>query len=120
MATLAAPSAQAAPAAGDWRRQLTALAVAASALLLLFWSDAADMVQIWWNSSTYNHCLFIPPIIVWLVWQPPRRLSGIVPAIVAPRPRTGGIGRARLAARPCRRHLAGDAMPGCADAPGGL
>jgi exosortase A len=79
MATLAANSAAAAPASGDWRRQLTALAVAASVLLLLFWSDAVNMVQIWWNSSTYNHCLFIPPIIAWLVWQRRAELAPIVP-----------------------------------------
>lgn len=79
MATLAAPTAEAGPVSDDWRRQLTALTVAASALLLLFWSDAADMVQIWWNSSTYNHCLFIPPIIAWLVWQRRAELAAIVP-----------------------------------------
>ena len=27
------------------------------------------MAAIWWNSSTFNHCLLIPPIIAWLVWQ---------------------------------------------------
>ena len=41
----------------------------AAAILLLFLRDAADMAAIWWNSSTFNHCLLIPPIIAWLVWQ---------------------------------------------------
>ena len=27
------------------------------------------MAAIWWTSSTFNHCLLIPPIIAWLVWQ---------------------------------------------------
>ena len=39
------------------------------------------MAAIWWNSSTFNHCLFIPPIIGWLVWQrwPELRAAGAAP-----------------------------------------
>ena len=44
---------------------------------LLFRRDAADIAAIWWNSSTFNHCLLIPPIIAWLVWQ---RLPRAAPA----------------------------------------
>jgi len=79
MATLAAPRAPAARMPAAWRRQLIALGAAASALLLLFWSDAADMAAIWWDSSTYNHCLLIPPLIFWLVWQRRAELSQLVP-----------------------------------------
>jgi exosortase A len=55
--------------ANDWQRALQYLAAAWAGLLLLFWRDAADMVAIWWNSSTFNHCLLIVPILVWLVLQ---------------------------------------------------
>jgi exosortase A len=79
MATVAARPADAGNLSSDWQRQLTALGVTVAALLLLFWRDAADMAAIWWNSSTYNHCLFIPPIIGWLVWQRRAELSRIVP-----------------------------------------
>ncbi len=64
-ASLALSASRAAPTA--WRRHLAALAVAWGAILLLFRRDAADMVLIWWNSSTFNHCLLILPIIFWLV-----------------------------------------------------
>lgn len=51
------------------RRHLAALAAAWAAILLLFVRDVADLVSIWWTSSTFNHCLLIPPIIGWLIWQ---------------------------------------------------
>ncbi len=52
-----------------WRSSLQLLALACAALLALFWRDGADMAAIWWNSSTFNHCLLIVPILVWLVVQ---------------------------------------------------
>ncbi len=55
--------------ADRWRPHLLTLAAAAAAILLLFARDAADMAAIWWNSSTYNHCALILPIVGWLVWQ---------------------------------------------------
>ncbi|GLT01608.1 exosortase A [Sphingobium jiangsuense] len=72
--------------AGDagWPRQLRALAGLWLAILLLYWRDAADMVAIWWTSSTYGHCLFLPPIIGWLVWQRREGLGRITPRFWAP------------------------------------
>jgi exosortase A len=67
-----------------WRSHLLALIVAATVILLLFHRDAAHMVSIWWNSSTFNHCLLIPPIIGWLVWQRRGELSQLVPQAWAP------------------------------------
>jgi exosortase A len=57
-----------------WRAHLAGLAACWAAILLLFLRDAADMAGIWWTSATFNHCLLIPPLIGWLVWQ---RLSGL-------------------------------------------
>ena len=54
---------------GRWHRHGVALAVAGCAIALLFGRDLTSMTAIWWGSSTYNHCLLIPPIITWLVWQ---------------------------------------------------
>jgi exosortase A len=51
------------------RSHLAALGLAWAAILLLFARDAGDLVAIWWTSSTFNHCLLIPSIIGWLVWQ---------------------------------------------------
>ncbi len=72
-----------APAAG-WRAHLSALAAISAAILLLFRSDAADMTAIWWNSSTFNHCLLIPPIIAWLVWQRVPELRQLEPRAWVP------------------------------------
>jgi len=55
--------------AAEWQRHLVALASAALAILLIFRLDAADMATIWWNSSTFDHCLLIGPMIFWLIWQ---------------------------------------------------
>ncbi len=51
-----------------WPAHGAALAGTIAALLLLFAGDAADIADQWWNSSTYEHCLAIPPILAWLVW----------------------------------------------------
>lgn len=67
-----------------WRRHLTALAAVAAAILLLVARDAADMVTIWWNSSTYNHCVLIPPLIAWLVWQRRPELLRLTPRVWLP------------------------------------
>ncbi|MFO1260151.1 MAG: exosortase A [Sphingomonadaceae bacterium] len=50
-----------------WREYLLLLGILAGAVLALFHHDAFDMARIWWTSSTYGHCLFIPLLIGWLV-----------------------------------------------------
>jgi exosortase A len=62
-----------------WRSALTQLGIACAVILALFWRDAADMASIWWNSSTFNHCLLILPIIWWLVDQRKSELAKIAP-----------------------------------------
>jgi len=57
-----------------WRGYLTALGVVAFSILTLFFADVQSMAAIWWHSSTFGHCLFIPPLIAWLVQQ---RLPGL-------------------------------------------
>ena len=51
-----------------WRVHLIALAGIWLALLLGFGGDALHLLDLWWNSSTFNHCLLIVPVIGWLVW----------------------------------------------------
>lgn len=51
------------------RQHLLWLGIAWAAIGLLFLRDVVGLVGIWWTSSTFNHCLLIPPIIGWLVWQ---------------------------------------------------
>jgi exosortase A len=57
-----------------WPLHLAVLVAASATLLIVFGRDAADMVRIWNESSTFNHCFLILPIIAWLVWQ---RLPGL-------------------------------------------
>lgn len=54
---------------GVWRGHLKLLGVAIALILLLFFRDVGDMAVIWWTSSTFTHCLFILPLVGWLIWQ---------------------------------------------------
>ncbi len=64
---------------GVWRRHGIALALAVAAILLLFREDVAHLGSIWWTSTTFGHCLFIGPVIGWLVWQRRRELAALTP-----------------------------------------
>ncbi|MGN6277310.1 MAG: exosortase A [Sphingomonas sp.] len=79
--TVAMPAAQfAAPArAQAWRRHLVALAIAAAAILAIFRVDLAKLADLWWTSTTFGHCLFIGPVIAWLVWQRRKDLAQLTP-----------------------------------------
>ena len=68
-----------APAVEGWRAHLLVLGAAAAAILMLFARDAADVAAIWWTSSTFTHCLFIPPILAWLVWHLLPELQALAP-----------------------------------------
>lgn len=63
-----------------WRSALLRLAAAWFALLLLTWRDWADMADLWWNVSTYNHILFVPAIVGWLIWIRRGELARIDPS----------------------------------------
>jgi exosortase A len=62
-----------------WHNALTLLAIATAAILIIFFRDIFDIVEIWWNSSTFNHCLLIVPIIAWLVIQRKEELAKLQP-----------------------------------------
>ncbi|MBV7257104.1 exosortase A [Pacificimonas sp. WHA3] len=65
--------------APGWRVSLIAWAVLVTAIILLFWKDSADIVSQWWNNATYQHCLLIPPIIAYLVWQRRAEVGQLTP-----------------------------------------
>src|SRR6187397_1595271 len=74
---IAAPiSSSALPA---WRGPLARLALAWAALIALAWADWAEMARQWWDASTYNHILLVPPILVWLVAQRRGELAKLTP-----------------------------------------
>lgn len=62
-----------------WQRHLAALALLSAAILGIFWREAADVAGIWWNSSTFTHCLLIVPMIGWLVSQRTALLRPLTP-----------------------------------------
>lgn len=66
-------------APGAWRRHGLALALATVAILLLLRDDVAHLLSIWWTSTTFGHCLFIGPVIAWLVWQRRCELAALTP-----------------------------------------
>lgn len=67
-----------------WQRPLGLLAVLWLALLVIFSRDALHLASIWWNSSTFNHCLLILPILGWLVWLRGGELGKLTPQAWAP------------------------------------
>jgi exosortase A len=48
-------------------------------LLWLFRSDVGDVTHIWWTNTTFGHCLFIAPVLAWLVWQRRGELAALTP-----------------------------------------
>lgn len=50
-----------------WHNHLIALGAVIALTLALFARDATAMAVIWWTSSTFNHCLVIIPIAIWLI-----------------------------------------------------
>jgi exosortase A len=63
-----------------WSRHLGALAIVATLILALFSRDAGDLARIWWTSTTFGHCLFIGPVVGWLVWQRRVQLAQLEPS----------------------------------------
>ncbi|TPG43109.1 exosortase A [Sphingomonas koreensis] len=77
--TIAMPAADFAAPVTAWRRHLLALGIVALALLALFRDDVATLADLWWTSTTFGHCLFIGPVIAWLVWQRRGDISQLQP-----------------------------------------
>ncbi len=75
--TIALPADTARP--GAWQRHGIALGIAAAVILLLFRRDLGDLVHIWWTSTTFGHCLFIGPVVAWLVWQRRAEVAMLTP-----------------------------------------
>lgn len=67
-----------------WRSHLALLGGAIALILLLFFRDAIDMATIWWTSSTFTHCLFILPLVGWLIWQRRGEVARLTPCVWAP------------------------------------
>lgn len=66
--------------APGWKTAAIRLGIVAALLIATFASDWAAMARQWWDSSTYNHVLLVPPIVAWLVWLRLPQLARIAPA----------------------------------------
>ncbi|MBA4757039.1 exosortase A [Sphingosinicella sp.] len=62
-----------------WRPAIIAWVAVAAAILLLLRNDVAHIFDLWWNTDTFGHCLLIPPILGYLVWQRRCELSALTP-----------------------------------------
>ena len=75
-----------------WQTHLRLLGGAIVLILLLFFRDVADIVTIWWTSSTFTHCLFILPLVGWLIWQRRDELVLLTPRVWGPGLILSGLG----------------------------
>jgi exosortase A len=73
------PGGHAGPISAAWQAALIRLAAVWAALLALFHGQWTAMADQWFNISTYNHVVLIPPIIGWLAWQRARGLLQLPP-----------------------------------------
>jgi exosortase A len=48
-------------------------------LFVALYRDALHLVDLWWNSSTFTHCLLLVPVIGWLVWLRRHELAKLTP-----------------------------------------
>ena len=62
-----------------WKRHAALLAGVWAVLLLLFHRDVADLATIYWTNTTFGHCLFIAPVVAWLMWQRRTDLPAVRP-----------------------------------------
>ncbi|WP_395395149.1 exosortase A [Novosphingobium sp. BL-8A] len=63
----------------EWRMPFLRVALVWLALVLVFLPDWVAMGRQWWDISTYNHVVLIPPIVGWLVWQRRDELAKLTP-----------------------------------------
>lgn len=63
----------------SWRAPIGQLALTWGALIVLATREWGEMIHQWWNIDTYNHILFVPPIVIWLVMLRMEGLARIQP-----------------------------------------
>jgi exosortase A len=95
-----------APTHGKWPLYVGVWAGLLAAIFGLLHEDLVHLVTRWWNSSTYGHCLLIPPILAWLVWQRREGLARLAPQPWVP----GALGLLAAGALWLVGHFAGVAL----------
>ena len=64
-----------------WFRHGLILGLGWLALAAVFAPTFANMVGVWWHSSTFNHCFLIPVIAGYLAWHKQPQLAACAPSI---------------------------------------
>jgi len=64
----------------QWRAPLLQLTIGWLAIFALTLNDWLEMFDLWWNISTYNHALFVPLILGWLIYARRNQLAEIRPS----------------------------------------
>lgn len=52
--------------------------------LATFAADVQALTAIWWTNTTFGHCLFVGPVLAWLVWQRRAGLAQLEPCAWLP------------------------------------
>lgn len=68
-------------AAYGWRTALVLIGLACFAFGIVFGSDAAGAVRVWVQSTAYNHCFLILPLIAFLLWERRAAIASISPRV---------------------------------------
>jgi exosortase A len=66
--------------APGWRWALVFIAVAALVFGLVFRRDIAGAVQVWIDSTAYNHCFLILPLVGFLLWERRAVIASVSPS----------------------------------------
>jgi exosortase A len=58
-----------------WRAVLASIVAVLALFALLYPTEIAGAVRVWSQSTAYNHCWLILPIVAWLFWERRRELA---------------------------------------------
>jgi exosortase A len=73
------PGKEAADASAIWMVTIASLAAVSAAIILLYWTEAAGAVRVWYASEAYTHGFLILPIVAYLIWERRPLLGGLSP-----------------------------------------
>jgi exosortase A len=68
------------PVAPGWRLALVLIGLAAVVFAVVFQRDIAGAVRVWIDSTAYNHCFLIIPLIAFLLWERRAVIASISPS----------------------------------------
>lgn len=62
-----------------WRIHVIQFVLLLAALFAAQWATLTNMVEIWYNTTTYNHGFIVAPAAAWLVWRRRDELAAATP-----------------------------------------